>query len=38
MAVYDLQDGTDAKAIKNDFISVSLVKIFPESFDSDIEF
>ena len=35
---YELQDGTDAKAIKSDYISVSLVKIFPESFESSIEF
>jgi 5'-nucleotidase len=35
---YELQDGTDAKAIKNNYISVSLVKIFPESFESDIKF
>ncbi|MBN2545496.1 MAG: 5'/3'-nucleotidase SurE [Spirochaetes bacterium] len=36
--VYKLEEGTDAYAVKNDFISVSAVKIFPEAVDFDIEF
>ncbi|MCK4795924.1 MAG: 5'/3'-nucleotidase SurE [Spirochaetes bacterium] len=35
---FELEDGTDAKAIKNGFISVSPVKIFPEAMKIDFDF
>jgi 5'-nucleotidase len=36
-ANYDLQEGTDAKTVKDGFISVSPVKVFPESYDIKLE-
>ncbi len=36
--VYELEDGTDAKALKNGYISVSAVRIFPDTADVRLEF
>jgi 5'-nucleotidase len=33
---YQLEDGTDAKALKEDHISVSAVKVFPEAVQTDL--
>ncbi len=35
---YKLEDGTDAFAVKNDYISVSAIKIFPEGVDFKLDF
>lgn len=35
---YKLEEGTDAKALKEGYISVSPVKVFPESLDVDFDF
>jgi 5'-nucleotidase len=36
--VYELEDGTDAKALKEGFISVSPVKVFPENIEVRLDF
>jgi 5'-nucleotidase len=37
MPVYELEEGTDAKAVKSGFISVSPIKVFPEKADVNIK-